>query len=168
MLFYNVRRKLQCAVVYPKPSVEVHGEKLKITVRHQNTARSQGYVSQVTDVQDLGVPIDTTFTSSIHCTEGANAVRRSLFMIRKSSCHFSPAQRVRLQINAWANPSSTIELRLSWNTRPYNLCLQSRYHLCLSFKKNGWTVNGPNSSLQLECYFCSSLPTFFSMPFTFP
>ncbi len=44
---------------------------------------------QVTDVRDLGVPLDTTFTASAHCIEAANTARRLLFLIRRSFCKLS-------------------------------------------------------------------------------
>ncbi len=40
--------------------------------------------SRVTDVRDLEVPFDTTFTSSVHCREVANTAIRVLFMVRRS------------------------------------------------------------------------------------
>ncbi len=38
-------------------------------------------IPQVTDVSDLGVPLDTTFTASAHCIEAANTARPLLFMV---------------------------------------------------------------------------------------
>ncbi len=46
-------------------------------------------IPQVTDVRDLRVPLDTTFTASAHCTEAANTARRLLFMVRRSFCELS-------------------------------------------------------------------------------
>ncbi len=46
-------------------------------------------IPQVTDVRDLGVPIDTTFAASAHCREAANTVRRLLFMVQRSFCKLS-------------------------------------------------------------------------------
>ncbi len=41
-------------------------------------------IPQVTDVRDLGVPLDTTFTASTHCIEAVNTARRLLFLVRRS------------------------------------------------------------------------------------
>ncbi len=38
-------------------------------------------IPQVTDVRDLGVPLDTTFTASAHCIEAADTPRRLLFIV---------------------------------------------------------------------------------------
>ncbi len=46
-------------------------------------------IPQVTDVRDLGVPLDTTFTASAHCIEAANTARRLLFLVRRSFCELS-------------------------------------------------------------------------------
>ncbi len=46
-------------------------------------------IPQVTDVRDLGVCLDTTFTASAHCIEAANTARRSLFLVRRSFCELS-------------------------------------------------------------------------------
>ncbi len=46
-------------------------------------------IPQVTDVRDLGVPLDTTFTASAHCIEAANTTRRLLFMVQRSFCELS-------------------------------------------------------------------------------
>ncbi len=39
---------------------------------------SDHQIAQVTDVQNLGVPLDTTFTTSAHCKEAANTAWRLL------------------------------------------------------------------------------------------
>ncbi len=46
-------------------------------------------IPQVTDVRDLGVPLNTTFSTSAHCREAANTTRRLLFMVLKSFCKLS-------------------------------------------------------------------------------
>ncbi len=46
-------------------------------------------IPQVTDVRDLGVPLDTTFTASAHCREAANTARCLLFLVRRSFCELS-------------------------------------------------------------------------------
>ncbi len=46
-------------------------------------------IPQATDVRDLGVPLDTTFTASAHCREAANTARRLLFMVRRSFSELS-------------------------------------------------------------------------------
>ncbi len=46
-------------------------------------------IPQVTDVRDLGVPLDTTFTASAHCIQAANTARRLLFLVRRSFCELS-------------------------------------------------------------------------------
>ncbi len=43
-------------------------------------------IPQVTDVRDLGVSLDTTFTASAHT---ANTARRLLFLVRRSFCELS-------------------------------------------------------------------------------
>ncbi len=48
-------------------------------------------IPQATDVRDLGVPLDTTFTSSVHYREAADTERRLLFMVRRSFCELSKA-----------------------------------------------------------------------------
>ncbi len=45
--------------------------------------------SPFTDVRDLGVPLDMTFTRSAHCKEAAITARRLLFMVRRSFCELS-------------------------------------------------------------------------------
>ncbi len=45
--------------------------------------------SQVTDIRDQGVPLDTAFTASAHCIEAANTARRLLFLVRRSLCELS-------------------------------------------------------------------------------
>ncbi len=46
-------------------------------------------IPQVTDIRDLGVPLGTTFTASVHCREAANTARRLLFMVRRSFSELS-------------------------------------------------------------------------------
>ncbi len=46
-------------------------------------------IPQVTDVRDLGVPLDTTFTASAHCIKAAHTARCLLFMVRWSFCELS-------------------------------------------------------------------------------
>ncbi len=46
-------------------------------------------IPQVTDVRDLGVPLDTTFTASVHYIEAANTARRLLLLVRRSFCELS-------------------------------------------------------------------------------
>ncbi len=46
-------------------------------------------ILQVTDVRDLELPLDTTFTGSAHCRGAANTPRRLLFMARRSFCELS-------------------------------------------------------------------------------
>ncbi len=46
-------------------------------------------IAPVTNVGDLGVPLDTTFTASAHCIEAANTARRLLFLVRRSFCELS-------------------------------------------------------------------------------
>ncbi len=46
-------------------------------------------IPQVTDVRDLGVPLNTTFTASAHCIEVVNTARRLLFLVRRSFCELS-------------------------------------------------------------------------------
>ncbi len=46
-------------------------------------------IPQVTDVRDLGVTLDTTFTTSAHCLEAANTARHLLFMVLRSFCELS-------------------------------------------------------------------------------
>ncbi len=36
-----------------------------------------------------GVPLDTTFASSVHCRQAANSARRLLYMVRRSFCEIS-------------------------------------------------------------------------------
>ncbi len=54
-----------------------------------SAADSDHRIPQVTNVLDLGVPLDTTFTASAHCIEAANTARRLLFMVRRSFCELS-------------------------------------------------------------------------------
>ncbi len=54
-----------------------------------STADTDHRIPQVTDVRDLGVPLDTTFTASAHCIEAANTARRLLFLVRRSFCELS-------------------------------------------------------------------------------
>ncbi len=46
-------------------------------------------IPQVTDVRDLGVPLDTTFTASAHCIEAVYAARSFLLMVRRFFCELS-------------------------------------------------------------------------------
>ncbi len=46
-------------------------------------------IPQITDVRDLGVPLDTTFTASANCMEAANTAMRLLFLVRRSFCELS-------------------------------------------------------------------------------
>ncbi len=46
-------------------------------------------IPHVTDVRDLGVPLDTTFTASAHSIEAANKARRLLLSVRRSFCELS-------------------------------------------------------------------------------
>ncbi len=46
-------------------------------------------IPQVTDVRDLGVPLDITFPASAHCKEAANTARRLLYMVRRFFCELS-------------------------------------------------------------------------------
>ncbi len=46
-------------------------------------------IPQFTDVRDLGVPLDTTFSASAHCIEAANTARGLLFLVRRSFCELS-------------------------------------------------------------------------------
>ncbi len=54
-----------------------------------SAADTDHQIPQVTDVRDLGVPLDTTFTASAHCIEAANTARRLLFLARRSFCELS-------------------------------------------------------------------------------
>ncbi len=49
-------------------------------------------ILQVTDVQDLGVPLDMTLIASAHCKEAANTARCLLFMVRRSFCELSKTE----------------------------------------------------------------------------
>ncbi len=49
-------------------------------------ADTDNRIPQVTDVRDLGVPLDTTITASANCIEAANTARRLLFMVRRFFC----------------------------------------------------------------------------------
>ncbi len=40
-------------------------------------------IPQVNDVRDLWVPLDTMFTSSVHCRKAVNTERQLLFMVRR-------------------------------------------------------------------------------------
>ncbi len=53
-------------------------------------------IPTVTYVRDLGVPLDTIFTSSVHCREVANIARRLLFMVRRSFSELSRAAFIRM------------------------------------------------------------------------
>ncbi len=54
-----------------------------------SAADTDHQVSQVTDVRDLELPLDTTFTGSAHCRGAAKTTRRLLFMVRRSFCELS-------------------------------------------------------------------------------
>ncbi len=54
-----------------------------------STAGANHRIPQVTEVLDKGVPLDTTFTSSVYCRGAANTVRPLLFMVRRSFCELS-------------------------------------------------------------------------------
>ncbi len=54
-----------------------------------STADTDHRIPQVTDVRDLGVPLNTTFTTSAHCIEAANTARRLLFVVQRSFCELS-------------------------------------------------------------------------------
>ncbi len=54
-----------------------------------STRISTKQIPWVTDVRDLGVPLDMTFTSSVRCREATNTARRLLFMVRRSFCELS-------------------------------------------------------------------------------
>ncbi len=46
---------------------------------------------KVTAVRDLAVPLDTTFTSSVHFRDTRNTARRRLFMVRQCFCELTKA-----------------------------------------------------------------------------
>ncbi len=46
---------------------------------------------QVTDGRDIAVPLDTTFTSSVHLRETTNTARCLLFMVRQCFCELTKA-----------------------------------------------------------------------------
>ncbi len=54
-----------------------------------SVAETDHHIPHVTDVRDLGVPLDTTFATSAHCIEAANTARRLLFLVRRSFCELS-------------------------------------------------------------------------------
>ncbi len=54
-----------------------------------SAADTDNQIPQVTDVRDLGVPLDTTSTASAHCIEAANTAKRLLFLVRRSFCELS-------------------------------------------------------------------------------
>ncbi len=51
--------------------------------------RGRHRIPEDTDVRDLGVPLDTFFTTSAHCREAANTARRFLFMVKIHFCELS-------------------------------------------------------------------------------
>ncbi len=54
-----------------------------------SAADANHLISNVTGASGLGVPLETTFTSSVHCREAANTAGRLRFMVRSSFCEFS-------------------------------------------------------------------------------
>ncbi len=54
-----------------------------------STADTDHRIPQVTDVRDLGAPLNMTLTASAHCIEAANTKRRLLLMVRRSFCELS-------------------------------------------------------------------------------
>ncbi len=46
-------------------------------------------IPQVTDVRDLGVPLDMTFTAAAHCIEAAKTAKCLLFLVQRSVCELS-------------------------------------------------------------------------------
>ncbi len=55
---------------------------------------------QVTDVRDLGVPLDATFTASAHCIEAANTARRLASNIK---AELILGGRLKTQVITWYN-----------------------------------------------------------------
>ncbi len=57
---------------------------LRLSPRHTHHR-----IPQVTYVQDLGVPLDTSFIASAHCIDAANKAWRLLYLVRKSFIELS-------------------------------------------------------------------------------
>ncbi len=109
-------------------------------------------IPQVTDVRDLGVPLDTTFTLSVRCREAANAARQLPFTIRRSfmdiskaafipvycaimqrtwSMHWKPTPRPwGLTLTNWSGPMGLQhdywEIFVTWHCQPNLFSLESR------------------------------------------
>ncbi len=70
----------------PQQMCMPHGRKPPSTFSATDT---DNRIPLFTDVRDLGVPFDTTFTASAHCIEAANTARQLLFLVRRSFCELS-------------------------------------------------------------------------------
>ncbi len=49
-----------------------------------SAADANHQIRAVTNVRDLGIPLDTNLTSTVHCREAADTARRLLFVVLRS------------------------------------------------------------------------------------
>ncbi len=89
-------------------------------------------ILQVTDVRDLELPLDTTFTGSAHCRGAANTTRRLLFMVRRSFCELAKTVFIPLYCALvrshleYAMEANAPTLRANTNQLEWVQCLATR------------------------------------------